>query len=75
MSIDEDKLPRMISFPCRLQRGSIEHLSFQWFYANNTPIEVNLFITNIFISIFSFFSRSLSQLMEFRLRISHVRVI
>ena len=70
ISMNEESISRSIRFSCRLQRGSIENLSFQWFYANQTLIEVNHSI----IPFTSSSSSSTSQVMEFPLKILHDRV-
>lgn len=31
--------PQRVSFQCRIERGSIDHLSLEWQYLNNTPIQ------------------------------------
>jgi len=40
ISFDENLSSQRVSFTCRVLRGSIDDLSLQWLYANNTPVQV-----------------------------------
>jgi len=49
ISIDDEYSSRRVSFSCRVQRGSTENLSLEWFYPNETIVQVNSrFLSQIF---------------------------
>lgn len=65
ISIDDEYSSRRVSFSCRVQRGSAENLSLEWFYPNETIVQVNSRFSNQIFEwiLFSFDSQS----MEYRL--------
>jgi hypothetical protein len=42
ISIDKNLTSPLVSFTCRVIRGSMDTLSLQWLYANNTPVQVKI---------------------------------